>query len=279
MILEEFLARVEDSPGIGILVAIEEPGPVLDLSLRHHRIESRPRIDVATDERGLAVRMLQQHGHDVLLGQPHRLQRAHQKDVRVGAACHRDALALEIGDLGDRRILARHKRRPLGAGIDVDRLDRVAVDLADEGGGAGRRAQVDRAGAEKFERLVGAERLHPHDGYAILAELLLQELFLLQHHRHRIIGRPVDADLLRLVGGAEPRARQQGERERAGEKRTARKSGHDDLHAFEPRPRSRAGRPVDEGGIFCPPSAWRGGGPRALAAFVKRPQAACSNRR
>src|SRR5262249_38262658 len=55
--------------------------------------------------------------------------------------------------------------------------------------------------------------------------------------------------------------------------------GHDDLHAFEPRPRSRAGRPVDEGGIFCPPSAWRGGGPRALAAFVKRPQAACSNRR
>src|ERR1041384_3250110 len=29
--------------------------------------------------------------------------------------------------------------------------------------------------------------------------------------------------------------------------------------------------PVDGGGIWGPPSAWRGDGPRALAAFVKRP--------
>src|SRR5262249_30002024 len=100
-----------------------------------------------------------------------------------------------------------------------------------------------------------------------------------EQEREGVIGRPVDVDFLGIVGGAELRARQQGERERSGEKRAAGQFGHDDLHAFEPRPRSRAGRPVDEGGIFCPPSAWRGGGPRALAAFVKRPQAACSNRR
>ena len=106
MVLEELLARIEDAPGIGLLVAIEQLGAVGDLGLRHHRVEPRPGIDVAADERGLAVRMLQQHRGDVLLGQPDRLQRAHQEDVRIGAARHGDALALEVGDLGDRRVLA-----------------------------------------------------------------------------------------------------------------------------------------------------------------------------
>jgi hypothetical protein len=38
-------------------------------------------------------------------------------------------------------------------------------------------------------------------------------------------------------------------------------------------------RPVDEGGIFWPTVSLARGRPRALAAFVERPQAACSNRR
>src|SRR4051812_29489417 len=88
MILQELFARIEDAPGIGLLVAVEQLGAVGDLGLRHHRVEPRPGVDVATDESGLAVRMLQQHGGDVLLGQPHRLQRTHQEDVRIGAAGH-----------------------------------------------------------------------------------------------------------------------------------------------------------------------------------------------
>jgi hypothetical protein len=40
-----------------------------------------------------------------------------------------------------------------------------------------------------------------------------------------------------------------------------------------------AQRPVDEGGIFWPAVSLARGRPRALAAFVERPQAACSNRR
>jgi hypothetical protein len=40
-----------------------------------------------------------------------------------------------------------------------------------------------------------------------------------------------------------------------------------------------ARRPVDEGGIFWPADSLARGRPRALAAFVERPQAACSNRR
>jgi hypothetical protein len=44
-------------------------------------------------------------------------------------------------------------------------------------------------------------------------------------------------------------------------------------------PADKRSRPVDKGGIFGPPSAWRGAGPALLAVFVERPQAACSNRR
>jgi hypothetical protein len=40
-----------------------------------------------------------------------------------------------------------------------------------------------------------------------------------------------------------------------------------------------ARRPVDEGGIFGPAVSLAKGRPRALAAFVERPQAVCSNRR
>ena len=82
---------------------IEQLGAVLDFGLRHHRIEAGPGVDVAADQRGLAVGMLQQHRRDVLLGKAGAEQRAHQEDVRIGAARDRDALALEIGDLGDRR--------------------------------------------------------------------------------------------------------------------------------------------------------------------------------
>ena len=76
--------------------------------------------------------------------------------MRIGAARHRDALALEVGDGLDRAVPHGDQRRPFGARIDVDRLDRIAVDLADQRGGAGGRAEIERAGVEELQRLVGA---------------------------------------------------------------------------------------------------------------------------
>ena len=175
-------------------------GAVLDFGLRHHRIEAGPGIDVAADQRGLAVGVLQQHRRDVLFGQAGIEQRAHQEDVRIGAAGHRDALALEVGDGGDLGILGRDQRGPFRARIDIDRLDRIAVDLGDQRRGARGRAEIDRAGVEEFERLVGAGRLHPDDGDAVLGEFLFQQALLLEDHRHRIVGRPVDMDFLQRVG-------------------------------------------------------------------------------
>src|SRR6266545_5993628 len=60
IILQERFAHIEDAPGIGVGLAEEQLGAVLDFRLRHHRIEARPGIDVAADQRGLAVGMLQQ---------------------------------------------------------------------------------------------------------------------------------------------------------------------------------------------------------------------------
>jgi hypothetical protein len=124
--------------------------------------------------------------------------RPDEEDVRVGAAGYGDALALEVGDLGDAGVLAGDERRPFGPRIDVDRLDRVAVDLGDERRRARRRAEIDRAGVEELECLVRAERLHPSDGDAVLLECLLQEALLLEHEADRIVGREIEPDLLDL---------------------------------------------------------------------------------
>ena len=166
--------------------------------------------------------MLEQHRRDVALGQPGALQCPHQEDVRIGAAGDCDPLALELRDRRDRGVLAGDERRPLGPRIDVDRLDRIAVDLAHEGGGAGGRAEIDRVGAEEFQRLVRAERLHPADLDAVLGEFLLEQALILEHHRDRVVGRPVDADFARLVGGVGADTRQQAGRKRGGEDRTTR---------------------------------------------------------
>ena len=182
MVFQELFADVEDAPGVGGGLAEEQSGAVLDFRLRHHRIEPGPGIDVAADQRGLAVGVLQQHRRDVLFGEASAEQRAHQEDVRIGSAGHRDALALEVEDRGDPGILARHQRGPFGPRIDIDRLDRVAVDPGDQRGRACGRSEIDRAGVEEFERLVGTGRLHPDDADAVFGEFLLQQSLLLENH-------------------------------------------------------------------------------------------------
>ena len=201
VILQKLFADVENAPGVGIRLAVEQFRAVLDFRLGHHGIEARPRIDIAADQRGLAVGMLQQHRRDVLLSQAGAEQRAHQEDVRIGAARHRDALAFQIGDGCDPGILGRDQRGPFRTRINVDRLDRIAVDPGDQRRRARGRAEIDRAGIEELERLVGTGRLHPDDADAVLGEFLFQESVLLQDHRHRIVGRPVDVNFLQRIGG------------------------------------------------------------------------------
>src|SRR5947207_5456602 len=89
---QKLLADIEDTPGVGVGLPEEQLGALLDFGLRHHRIETRPGVDIAADQRGLAVGMLQQHRGDVLLAQARGEQRAQQEYVGISAARDRDAL-------------------------------------------------------------------------------------------------------------------------------------------------------------------------------------------
>src|SRR5262245_18145602 len=112
MLFGKFLADIKYAPGIGGSIAIEESGAVLDFGLGHHRIEPGPGVDVATDQRGHAVRMLKQYRLDIFLAVASTEQGPHKKNVRVGAPRHGYALAFEIGDARDRGVVACDQRGP-----------------------------------------------------------------------------------------------------------------------------------------------------------------------
>src|SRR5262249_45165893 len=107
---------------------------------------------------------------------------------------------------------------------------------------------------------------------AVLGELLLEEAFILEQHRHRVVSRPVDVDLLGIFGGTKPRGGKECECKRAGPQQTAGEYCHDDLHALHlGAPWSRE-RPLMKAGVFGPPSAWRGAGPALLLGLLSAPQ-------
>jgi hypothetical protein len=113
MILQELLAHIEDAPGVGVGLAEEQLAPSSTsacaiIGSRPAQASTSPRISAvlpsaccsSTGVMSFSVRPAE--------------QRAHQEDVRIGAARHRDALALEVGDLGDLGILAGDQRGPFG---------------------------------------------------------------------------------------------------------------------------------------------------------------------
>ena len=101
---------------------------------------------------------------------------------------------------------------------------------------------------------------------AVLGEFLLEQALFLEQHRHRVVGRPVDADFLRLVG-AEARGRQQAGQQRPKPERERRdRTLIRDLHSCAAARRETRGRWLMEAGkTICPPVSFvRRGGPRPL---------------
>ena len=111
---------------------------------------------------------------------------------------HRDALALEVGGLGDAAVLAGHQCRPFRTREYVDRLDRVAVDPGEQSRGPRRGPEIDGAAIKEFQRLVGAQRLGPAHLDALVLQGLFQETLVLEDQAHRVVGCPIEADLLDL---------------------------------------------------------------------------------
>ena len=100
--------------------------------------------------------MLEQDGLNVLFAQADAQQRPDQEDMRVGATRDSDALTLQIRDCLDIQLFACNQRSPFRLGVDVDRFDRVAIDLCEQRCRTGGRSEVDRARVEKFQRFIRA---------------------------------------------------------------------------------------------------------------------------
>src|SRR3546814_19163732 len=83
---------------------------------------------------------------------------------------------------------------------------------ADQGGAAGRRAEVDRTGAQELESLVGAERENPTDLGAVSGELLFEPALVLQQDGDGIVVGQVDAEGLGRLFGREIGRGSDGER-------------------------------------------------------------------
>ena len=102
VLLGELLAHVEHAPGVGLgacgrtACAPPSTSAAAIIGSRPAQASTSPRSSASA-----AVGVLQQHQLHVLLGQLALGQRAHEEDVRVGAAGDGDALALEVGDLLD----------------------------------------------------------------------------------------------------------------------------------------------------------------------------------
>ena len=163
VILGELLAHVEDAPGVGVGIA-DRTACAPSLTSCCAIIGSRP-AQASTSPRMSAVPpsacCCTSTGVMSLSVSPAASSARTSEDVRIGAAHHRDLLALEVLDLGDLAVLGGDQRGPFRPRIDVDRLDRIAVDLGDQRRGARGRAEVDRAGVEELQRIAGRDGLHP----------------------------------------------------------------------------------------------------------------------
>src|ERR1700679_2334513 len=99
----------------------------------------------------------------------------------------RHFLTLEIFDFRDRRVLANHQSGPLGAGVDIDSFDRIAVGFSDESRGPCGRPKVDAFTVQQFQRFVASQALAPLNRNAITGEILLQKLLIFQHQAYGVV--------------------------------------------------------------------------------------------
>src|ERR1700678_1628070 len=133
---------------------------------------------------------------------------AQEEYMGVGAARHRHFLSLEVFDFRDRRVLANHQSGPLGAGVDIDSFNRIAVGFSDESRSPSGRPKVDTLAVQQFQRFVATQALGPLDRNPITGEILLQKLLIFQHQAYRVVigivelnGRRLNSDLAAAARG------------------------------------------------------------------------------
>ena len=98
--------------------------------------------------------MLQHHHLNIFFGETGLVKRTQEEYVRIGAACDRHFLSLEIFDSRNGRVFANNQSGPLGARVDINRFDRITVSFSDERRGSGCGPKVDALAVQQLQRFV-----------------------------------------------------------------------------------------------------------------------------
>ena len=116
------------------------------------------------------------------------LEGLQEQEVGVGALGDGNGLTLQVGDLGDARVLAGDERRPLGLRVEADDLDGGTVRAGQQRRRACGGADVDVAAAQRLVCLVRAGRLDPLHLLALGGQGGFEPTLLADNQRERVVG-------------------------------------------------------------------------------------------
>ncbi|CAM2143891.1 conserved hypothetical protein [Paraburkholderia tropica] len=126
------------------------------------RVPDHPGIDAAARERGARIGGREINGLNILVLEIRFLERFHEQIVHVRAFIQGHALAAQIGDRANRRILRDHDGFALRRGRLAGDIDEIhAASLRENRRRLANRADIDRARIEAFEQLRTAGELQP----------------------------------------------------------------------------------------------------------------------
>ncbi|ENN89280.1 hypothetical protein RHSP_29794 [Rhizobium freirei PRF 81] len=165
----------------------EYPGIRIGLGDCEIGIPDRPGIDGASLEGGRGVRRREIERLDVVDRQTALAQRLDGDVMRARTALEGDLLALEVGKRLDRRALANQNGRAFWAACIKTDIEQVAVGgLRKERRHIAGGAEIEGAGAKRFEqRRTGCE-FRPFDGYATIGKPLFQRALAFGERQHAV---------------------------------------------------------------------------------------------
>ena len=174
--------------GLGDVACIDQNAAVLlGLGDREIRIPDRPGIDAAIGEGGAGVRRRQIDRCDVIIGQPGLLQGLDHDVMRAGSLGEADALALEVGNGLDCRVLRHQDARSvddgLGRGID----DRRTRGLGENRRGIADCAVIDAADIHRLHHRRARREFDPFHTDALWLEMIFQGLALPRDNQHAVL--------------------------------------------------------------------------------------------
>ncbi len=192
MVVNEIFTRIEQSPRVEIDIAIKQLRAVVDLRGGHMRVEPGPRVDLAVDQCGAAIGMLEIDDFHVVAREACRMQGPQCEEERIGALGRGDLLALEIRECLDRRVLADDQCGPFGTRKDIHRANRIAIRFCQYRGESGCRTDIDCAAIQVLQCAIASETQYPFDFRVLRRKCLFEPAIAFDDETFRRVVRVIE---------------------------------------------------------------------------------------